>query len=457
VTSDHCRITVIGDRNQVDLAVPAAAPVGEYASRLARLCGQRTSDALPAVWSLAPAGGRTIPLDRSLSDAGVLDGQRLYLRDLAAGEADEPVVAEVAESVADEGRHPGWLSASGRAVTAAALGLAWLAAAAAYLAARPGAHRAAASAAAALAVTGLALPVLAWLLRRRRADVPGWLCLLTALSAIPCLGSAAAVLTRGSGDQTFVLIGAGIAANVGALAALAAVPGAATLTCELLMAAGWAAAGALSIAHAGAAQSAAVAVVLASATHALSPRMAAALAGLPFGQPAAPAVWEPAVVDTMMIRTLRLTGLLSGVCAVTLAVCLPILGASSGPFPVALAAVVAVSLLARAAEATFTVYAIPAAAAGLTGLFAELVAVSGRLSRASWTGPALVAIGALIVTAGVGASVAAAMRSGAQQPPDPDRRPWIQVIGFACGLATLPLALGVFGVFHQMMMLGRHM
>jgi type VII secretion integral membrane protein EccD len=456
MTSDHCRITVVGERNQVDLAVPAAIPVGEYASRLARMCGQRTSDALPAVWSLAPAAGQAIPLDRSLSDAGVLDGQRLYLRDLAAGEADEPVVAEVAETVADEGRHPGRLTGTGRAVTMAALGLGWLAAAAAYLATRPGHHQAGGGGAA-LAVAGLALPVVAWLLRRRRTAMPGWLPLLTALSAIPCLSAAAAVLAWGTGDQASVVIAAGLGANVGALAALAAAPGAATVACELLMAVGWATAGALSNAHVGAAQAAAVAAVLASTGYALAPRMAAALAGLPFGQPAAPAVWEPAVVDAMIIRTVRLIALLAGVCAVTLAVSLPVLGAAPGPFPVALAVVLAVGLLARAFDASWAVYAIPAAAAGLTGLFGALVLAGGRLGDASWAGAALVAAGALIAAAGICATLATTMPPGLRQPAGPDRHPWSHLIAFVCDLATLPLTLGVFGVFHQMMMLGRHM
>src|ERR1700729_1328372 len=79
------RVTVIGTRKRVDVALPAAAPIGEHSAGLASLCGpaQASPGALPPAWSLAVAGGAPLPLSASLEESGVLDGQVLYLRDLA--------------------------------------------------------------------------------------------------------------------------------------------------------------------------------------------------------------------------------------------------------------------------------------------------------------------------------------------------------------------------------------
>src|ERR1700722_19642994 len=94
-----CRVTVVGETRRVDLAVPAQAPIAEFISTLAGLCAQDDDAAFPAVWSLAVPGRAPFPLHASLDQAGVLDGQVLYLRDLAAGEANEPVVLDIAEAV----------------------------------------------------------------------------------------------------------------------------------------------------------------------------------------------------------------------------------------------------------------------------------------------------------------------------------------------------------------------
>jgi type VII secretion integral membrane protein EccD len=455
MSDDHCRITVVGERAQVDLALPAAAPIGEYTAQLARMCGQPASDSRPGVWALAPAGGLTIPLDRSLSDMGVLDGQRLYLRDLSAGETDEPVVAEVAEAVA-ESRHPGRVSERGRAIAAAALGVAWLGASAVYLAARPGAIGSPASAGGALAFAGLALPAAAWQLRRRRTGLPDWLVLAIAITAITAMAGAFAVLGQavtGRGALAVPAVPVAVGAGLGALLALAAVPGAASLTGLLLVTMGGVIGCVLSATHTPAVRGAAVVAVAAAVLHAMAPRAAAGLAGISFAS-SRPPVWEPPLVDAMMARTLRLLTLLTCVCSAALAVSLVILGGAPGPFAPALAAVVGLCLLARAANATFAWPAVSSAAAGLAGLFATLVNVGGRLPDVSWTGPALLAAGAVALVAGLRA---AALAVPEDRPADPDRRTWSEVVAFVCDLAMLPLTIGVFGLFTQMTMAGRHM
>ena len=70
----RCRVTVVGARNRVDLAIPAEAPIAEYNDTLARLLGQPEDDALPPVWSLAPIAGTAFPLTSSLAREGVEGG-----------------------------------------------------------------------------------------------------------------------------------------------------------------------------------------------------------------------------------------------------------------------------------------------------------------------------------------------------------------------------------------------
>src|SRR5689334_1952200 len=97
------RVTVVGARKKVDLAIPSDAPIVEYSDRLARLCEQEESDELPPVWSLARVGAGPMPVTSSLADEGVTDGTVLYLRDVVAGEEDEPVVHSVWELVTGDG------------------------------------------------------------------------------------------------------------------------------------------------------------------------------------------------------------------------------------------------------------------------------------------------------------------------------------------------------------------
>jgi hypothetical protein len=97
----HCRVTVVGGSRRVELALPARAPLAEFVSSLAPLCGEPESEALPPGWSLAPVGQRPLPLSASLAGAGVVDGAVLYLRDVLEGEADEPLVLDVQEAVVE--------------------------------------------------------------------------------------------------------------------------------------------------------------------------------------------------------------------------------------------------------------------------------------------------------------------------------------------------------------------
>ena len=96
------RVTVVGVSTRVDLALPSNTPIGEYVAGLASLCGQARGGAMPPAWSLAAAGTPPIPVGTSLAEAGVIDGQVLYLRDVSRDPGATPLVEDIDELVADE-------------------------------------------------------------------------------------------------------------------------------------------------------------------------------------------------------------------------------------------------------------------------------------------------------------------------------------------------------------------
>src|SRR5215510_12536199 len=94
------RITVVGGRKRVDVAVPTATPVGEYATELAQMCGQTRRGIMPPAWSRA--GAPALPLGASLADAGIGDGQVLYLHDVTRDPGDAAEVDDIDEMVIAE-------------------------------------------------------------------------------------------------------------------------------------------------------------------------------------------------------------------------------------------------------------------------------------------------------------------------------------------------------------------
>src|SRR5258708_25725941 len=98
---ERCRITVVSGHRQVDLAVPAEAPITTYIDAVARLCAPESNDMLPAAWSLGTVTEGPFPPERSLAELGIVDGQILYLGDVIADERADPVVRDVGERVAE--------------------------------------------------------------------------------------------------------------------------------------------------------------------------------------------------------------------------------------------------------------------------------------------------------------------------------------------------------------------
>ncbi|OLT21276.1 hypothetical protein BJF79_46875 [Actinomadura sp. CNU-125] len=186
----------MGERRRVDIAVPAHAPITEYAAMLADLCGQDETDAMPPAWSLAPVGRPPFEPGDSLGTAGVVDGETLYLRNVLDGEFDGPVVSDIEEEIAaleDDGTM--W-SARTRAYTTVVLGLLVLVGAAIALAAGGGAPGAIA-AGVPLFATGLATPILAWSAARKHWPVPPGARTALAAAACPLLTGAVLALPTG--------------------------------------------------------------------------------------------------------------------------------------------------------------------------------------------------------------------------------------------------------------------
>jgi len=462
VKDGRSRITVVGAARRVDVALPSDAPIGEYSATLAGLCGQHRRGAAPAIWSLATAEDQPLSLTASLSAAGVVDGQVLYLRDLDRGPGG-PVVMDLDEHIAEESarhRASGWP----RSQALLSFGLLWVAAAAVLGLAL----RADFAAALVLVGAGLALLGAGWALAQQRRPAPPALCALTALASVPCFTVAGGVLGQllAGGGFRWAAMAAGAAVAV--LMCLAATPEAAVTVLGVQAGAALAVTVLLVAVRATRAESAAVVVV-------------AALALISLAKPAAArvAVWsghlqaddaDPARTALgLLTGTRRLSAVLMALPAVALAVAVPVLALSGGGYGLAMAVTASLALLVRAWQSGFAVEFVPFGAAAATGLFAVLAAAAGRVwPDSTGTVAALTGAGLLAVSAGIAAiaatpqapgsaEAAAGSVDGGHLPPPrrPARRRAADLVGAYCLTATVVLALGPFGVFADLMTLGR--
>ncbi|MFB7124343.1 EsaB/YukD family protein [Kitasatospora sp. NPDC056273] len=441
----HCRVTVVGEHKRVDLAVPAAAPIAEYVTTLARLVGQEELEALPAAWSLAVPGGPTLHPVSSLREAGVQDGQLLYLRDAAEGEFEEPLIRDVDELVADVADSFGdlrWTSRA-RAVCATVLGALGLAAACVTAASRGGwsgavAGPVAVGAAFVLVITG-------WLLGRSTLDLPSRLGLPIALAAVPCAAVAGWFLPDPvDGNATAAALGA----MVGAGAALWAAPSVVAAAVLLFGVAGAAVVGLLEAVHADLAQGAAAVAVVGYGMLLIAPWLAGQLAAL----------WptergsEDGAVRVMVHRARTLLLCWTAAVSLLLAVALAVLGSAHGGYPPALAGCLAVAALLRAGTFRLLAEAAPVVVAGAVGLATTLLFAPEAMAAPGWVGPvALCVVGVLMAGTGVALSFRRTAAREAERPPA------LNVLGTLCGVAAVPLALGVFGVFQNLAAFGHHL
>lgn len=93
------RVTLLAGRGRVDVEVPADVPVADLLPELTALAGQGDPEAMPRAWVLSRVGGRVLDAERSLADAGIVDGTVLEL--LPAPEVRTAVVSDRLDEVAD--------------------------------------------------------------------------------------------------------------------------------------------------------------------------------------------------------------------------------------------------------------------------------------------------------------------------------------------------------------------
>jgi type VII secretion integral membrane protein EccD len=448
------RITVVGAHKRLDVALPGAAPIGEYVAGLAQLCGQERGTVLPAAWTLARPGAAPLPLGASLAEAGVADGQVLYLTDIASDPDGDPVVEDVDEQViglALTRLRTNWP----RGIVVTISGLVWLAAAAAVLSLGYGA----AELAAAISLAGAAVLLLtiAWALETRRSRMPAWLPVAMSLTSIPCLGVVGALLAEALAGPSFVWIGIVAGCNAATLLTLVATPEAVIFALELQFAAAAVLAPILLAVKADAVETAAAVAVTALAAVVMSKSTAATIALIARRARGDRTPVAQATTD-LLIRSGQLVPVVTGIPVLGLVVTLPILASSGQLFAMLLAGTASAALLSKARQTVLTTEAVLVGGAGLVGTFALVLALLTSMPGRWWAVALMVALGLILMAGGAAAAVS---HDPDQPPPEPGdtngppRRRTLDMLGLVCALLSAPIALGTLGILSELAAQGR--
>ncbi|WP_055587477.1 type VII secretion integral membrane protein EccD [Peterkaempfera griseoplana] len=445
--NERCHVTVVGTRRRVDLAVPADAAIAEYTPTLLDLVGQvEFDDTFPPVWSLAMPGTSPFPPEASLRECGVVDGATLYLRDMAAGEFDEPVVTDLEEAVEQiDGVATAW-GWRPRAFTILVLGVLSLVAGFATLAWTDQALPA--TGAGAIAGASL-LTVLAWHATRQGWSLPLGLRLIMAYSAVPLAAVAAASLPAATTSTTAVLLAVSVGTVIGSLAAVLAIRHATTLMAVAISISALLLTVCLALGGASLPQSSAVVGVFMMVVLGVAPKIAghtSVLAGSHIG--GAEAYGDESDVLHLVRRGQRLLVGLNTLASLLSAACLVILGTSDQPFAVALAGCLGLALVLRAGRVTIAVAVVPVVTAGTIGLAVTLIHAPETFGAPAGSGSfALIAAAVVALLVGLSRAFRADRADG--------RPAWIDPLGGLFLLAAVPLAVGVFGVYASLLNSGQ--
>jgi type VII secretion integral membrane protein EccD len=448
VDDERCRITVAGQRRRVDLALPARAPIAEYVSDLGRLCGQETDETFPASWSLAPAGARPYPLTMSLREAQVVDGATLYLRDVLEGEADGPLITDIEEIVEEESERWDRWNSRHRAMTLVGVGLGGLLAAVAALILRAPADPLVGLAG---ILAGTALVLLAGAAARKDWGVPAPLRVAVALTACPVLALTgyAFHLTWSGTSGGAVLIPVTVGVVAGAVAAVLAVPHEATLIAGVLAVVGLPVAVLLAAVDARVVESAAVVGVVALLALAMAPVLAGRLVTLVPAWANAPAPDPAEEITRTMVRGRRVLVTLVLASSLAAAGSLPVLAASDDPYALGLALCLSLAMMAQTGQSALPVAIMPGIGVGAVGLTALLITLPGRVPAAQ------AGVSALFVCVVAAVVLAVGFVAATQPARTLDERPsWITTWGTVLSVLSVPLAVGVFGVFEYLVGFG---
>lgn len=118
IDSTYLRTSIVLPENTIDVQLPADSPVEDVVYELIRFLnselnaqgrsGEWLTDA-DAVWTLERFGRRQLDGENSLTEQGVLDGERLWLSKNAKNETYPALVDDIAESVSKyQDRFPDW-------------------------------------------------------------------------------------------------------------------------------------------------------------------------------------------------------------------------------------------------------------------------------------------------------------------------------------------------------------
>ncbi|WP_432090591.1 type VII secretion integral membrane protein EccD [Streptomyces sp. NRRL F-5630] len=442
---ERCRVTVVGERRRVDLALPAQAPIAEYTPRLATLCGQTEPEDLAPVWSLAESGGTPLAPGSSLAAAGVLDGAVLYLRDQRAAERDELQVTDLDEQVASARGDGALWNARRRAQSVVLAGLLVVLGSAAWL----GAHRLVPTSWVFVALTSLACAGLARYATRKNWPVPPVVRRILALAACPLMAMAGLGGPVHGPHATPVAVA--VAAVVGALAGLLALPTASTVFLELLAVVVALFVVPLASLHASAVGSAAVVATVLFLLVGLLPRLTSLIAVLvPMRADTGAEVIDPDDVAAVVRRGNWLLTTLSAVASAGLAVSLLVLAFTDNLYGLVLAACVGVGLLLQAGSVRVLSAVGPQLAAAVLGLLALAVRVPEYMTDSRSAGPlAAFAVGIVVLACGFFLAFGAALRPAEQERPS-----WPGGLATFLAVVSVPLAAGVFGLFDKLANLG---
>jgi hypothetical protein len=456
MANEQSRITVVGTHRRVDIAVPSGAPIGEYAARLAEMCGQNEPHVMPPAWSLAAADTPAFPLEATLYEMGVVDGQVLYLRDLTTEPGDAPVVKDLDEVVADEAAR----QRRRRLHAAPALigsGLLWLVVTVVVSGVQADGGI---GTTVAFLLTGLVLLGIGWGLQQRKTAMPAAMLPLVSLAAIPCLAVAGSFTAVGLGGPQFRWAGIVAGANLAAMMALAITPYVALMAVQFQLLIAAVLTPLLYGLEADAVQSAAVAAAVAAGLLAVSRRTAATIVAWGNRRPRGSEEAAGATADLVGQSSRLLTVVLAGP-ALTLVVTLPMMALSGRVFAEWTAGAISVALLARARQSAFTSELLTITGAGFAGVFGLLLNfIPMNMTAGSPASVVLLITGVAICGIGVAMAVLVS-GAGAPAPQNPSgpippsKRSRSEPIGMVAGIAIAPLTMGVFGVFGHLLHVGR--
>lgn len=427
--SGSCRLTVVSDGRRADVSLPATVPVADVIADVTDLMLGRSPDVLPDPLVLARPTGPALPLDRSLDELDVVDGDVLMLRE-AAETPGVPVVDDLAEAVSEAlERRPGRWSTTERrrllplagALIAALGGMAFLGPLAGALGGG--------------SLLAFALALLAAGAVLERVPPSGVTGAAVAAASLPWFAAApAGFFEAGGATLASAMAGSGLGLLVGVGLVIVAAPRVVAPVAGLgIPAAAGAIAGGAMLAGLGAVDVAAVVAVVSVATLYLLPGAAMRASGLvDISDRATVSEVNEVVEHGRQLLPALLAG--AGAVAALAAGVLAWFGTGAAPF---LAVAVAGCLLLRTRSLDFTAEIVAVGGSGL--LASALVA-----SAAARLPIGVAAIPFVTVLGGLAIALAGAL-GGA--PGSPGGRRLLARVEVTSALALIPLCLAVVGFF----------